>query len=61
MLIGEPLVKPWIEARPLLGWLAYLAIPLLLWIGFVKITAGWRREFARASPNSPLNCLPVQA
>ena len=36
MMIGEPLVKPWIEAQPLLGWLAYLAIPLVLWAGFVK-------------------------
>ena len=36
MMIGEPFVKPWTEARPLLGWLAYLAIPVVLWIGFVK-------------------------
>ena len=36
MMIGEPLVKPWIEAQPLLGWLAYVAIPLVLWAGFVK-------------------------
>ena len=36
MMIGEPLTKPWIEARPLFGWLAYLAIPLVLWAGFVK-------------------------
>ncbi len=36
MMIGEPLVKPWIEAQPLFGWLAYLAIPLVLWLGFVK-------------------------
>jgi YjbE family integral membrane protein len=36
MMVGEPLVKPWIVAQPLLGWLAYLAIPLVLWAGFVK-------------------------
>ena len=36
MVIGEPLIKPWLQATPLLGAAAYLAIPLVLWAGFVK-------------------------
>ena len=36
MISGEPLVKPWLNDAPLLAWLVYLAIPLLLWAGFVK-------------------------
>jgi YjbE family integral membrane protein len=36
MITGEPLLRPWLEQAPLLGALAYLLIPLLLWAGFVK-------------------------
>lgn len=60
MMIGEPLVKPWIDAHPLLGWLAYLAIPLVLWVGFVKNHRKLESrihtrltEFAARRPQSP--------
>ena len=36
MMTSEPLVKPWLQAKPLVAWLSYLAIPLVLWLGFVK-------------------------
>jgi YjbE family integral membrane protein len=36
MVATEPLLEPWIEATPLLGWLPYLAIPAVLWAGFVR-------------------------
>lgn len=36
MIMAEPLVRPWIEPTPPIGWLAYLVIPLVLWAGFVK-------------------------
>ncbi len=36
MMTREPLVKPWLQAKPLAVWLSYLAIPLVLWLGFVK-------------------------
>ncbi len=36
MMVAEPFVKPWLQATPVLGWLLYLAIPLVLWLGFVK-------------------------
>jgi nucleotide-binding universal stress UspA family protein len=36
MISGEPLLKPWLEATPLLGALAYLAIPIVLGLGFVR-------------------------
>ena len=36
MITGEPLLKPWLQATPLLAGLAYLAIPLVLWVAFVK-------------------------
>ena len=36
MMTSEPLVKPWLQAKPLAAWLSYLAIPLVLWLGFVK-------------------------
>ena len=36
MMTGEPLLKPYLKAAPLFGWLSYLAIPLVLWLGFVK-------------------------
>ena len=36
MITGEPLLKPWIKANPLLAALTYLAIPLVLWAGFVR-------------------------
>ena len=36
MMIAEPLLKPYLQSTPLVGWLFYLAIPLVLWLGFVK-------------------------
>jgi YjbE family integral membrane protein len=36
MINGEPLLKPWLEATPPLGLLAYLAIPLVLGAGFLR-------------------------
>jgi YjbE family integral membrane protein len=36
MITDEKLMKPWLEAMPVLAGLAYLAIPLVLWAGFVK-------------------------
>jgi YjbE family integral membrane protein len=36
MVRGEPIVQPWLEANPLLGALAYLAIPLVLGAAFLK-------------------------
>ncbi len=36
MITSEPLLKPWLQATPLLTGLAYLAIPLVLWAAFVK-------------------------
>ncbi len=36
MITGEPLLRPWFTRAPVLGWLMYLLIPLLLWAGFVK-------------------------
>jgi YjbE family integral membrane protein len=36
MMLGEPLVKPWLQAAPWVAPLAYLTIPLVLWAGFVK-------------------------
>ena len=36
MITSEPLLKPWLQATPLLAGLAYLAIPMVLWAAFVK-------------------------
>ena len=36
MITAEPLIKPWLQAEPMLGRLLYLAIPLVLWTGFSK-------------------------
>ena len=36
MMIAEPVVKPYLLQTPVLAWLAYLAIPVVLWLGFVK-------------------------
>ena len=36
MILAEPVVRPWFDAHPAVGWLAYLAVPLVLWAGFVK-------------------------
>jgi nucleotide-binding universal stress UspA family protein len=36
MISAEPLLAPALEAAPALGWLAFVAIPLVLWAGFVK-------------------------
>ena len=36
MVSAEPLVRPWLDAAPIVSGLVYLAIPLVLWAGFVK-------------------------
>ena len=36
MTTAEPLLKDWLETRPALAWAPFLAIPLVLWAGFVK-------------------------
>jgi len=36
MVLGEPLIKPWLVATPNSGLLLYLAIPLILWAGFAR-------------------------
>jgi YjbE family integral membrane protein len=36
MITGEPLLRPVLEAAPAMGWAAYLAIPAVLWLGFVR-------------------------
>ena len=36
MITSEPLITPWLQGTPVLAWLAYLAIPVVLWAGFVK-------------------------
>lgn len=36
MMTTEPFVKTFLTTTPWLGWLAYLAIPTVLWAGFVK-------------------------
>ncbi len=36
MMVHEPLVAQWLQARPVYAGLAYLLIPLVLWLGFAK-------------------------
>jgi YjbE family integral membrane protein len=36
MIGGEPLLKPWMEATPLLGVLLHVAIPLVLGLAFIR-------------------------
>ena len=36
MINGEPLLGPWLEATPQLGWLSDLVIPLVLVAGFFR-------------------------
>jgi YjbE family integral membrane protein len=36
MILGEPLLEPWLVAAPQSGLLLYLVIPILLWAGFVR-------------------------
>jgi YjbE family integral membrane protein len=36
MIVGEPLLRPLLQTTPLLAWLVYLAIPLVLGAGFAK-------------------------
>ena len=36
MISGESLLRPWLEASPALGAALFVAIPLVLWIGFVR-------------------------
>jgi len=36
MITAEPLIRPWLEATPMLAVWAYAAIPAVLWAGFVK-------------------------
>ncbi len=36
MIVGEPLLKPWLEATPVAATMLYLAIPIVLGVAFVK-------------------------
>jgi nucleotide-binding universal stress UspA family protein len=36
MVTHEPLIAPAFEAAPALSWLAFVAVPLVLWAGFVR-------------------------
>ena len=36
MITGEPLIKAWLQTAPGVALLAYLAIPVVLWTGFVR-------------------------
>ena len=36
MVLSEPLLAPWLQATPAAATLAYLAIPVILWLGFVS-------------------------
>ncbi len=36
MVTGEPLLKAWFEAAPIFAGMFYLAVPLVLWAGFVR-------------------------
>lgn len=36
MINAEPLLMPWFETFPMLKGLAFLAVPLVLWVGFVR-------------------------
>ena len=36
MVTAEPLLEPLLRAVPVLGWLVFAAVPLVLWAGFVK-------------------------
>ena len=36
MITSEPLIKPWLQATPAVAVLAYLVVPLVLWIGFAR-------------------------
>ena len=56
MIGGEPLLKPWLDATPLLGALRYLAVPAVLGVAFFR---NHRRLESRihgrlASPARPL-------
>jgi YjbE family integral membrane protein len=60
MIGGEPILKPWLAATPLFGTLLYLAIPLVLGIGFVR---NHRRLESRihARLAAPVHALPIGA
>jgi YjbE family integral membrane protein len=36
MIVAEPLLKPWVQDAPLAAALLFLAVPMVLWAGFVK-------------------------
>jgi YjbE family integral membrane protein len=36
MIRVDPLLKPWLAAAPAWGWIAYGAVPLVLWAGFQR-------------------------
>ena len=59
MVRGEPLVQPWLEANPVLGVLAHLAIPLVLGAGFLKNHRHLEsRIHARLAAQRPLAAAP---
>ncbi|MBI3370054.1 MAG: YjbE family putative metal transport protein [Burkholderiales bacterium] len=58
MIVGEPLIRPVLQAMPSLGALAYGAIPLVLWAGFVmnhrRFESRIHARLAELAPQRPL-------
>jgi YjbE family integral membrane protein len=36
MISADPLLRPWFDAAPALAWLVFVAVPLVLWVGFSR-------------------------
>jgi len=60
MIGAEPLLKPWLDATPLLGALLYLAIPAVLGVAFVKNQRRLQSRI-RARLASPDRMLPLRS
>lgn len=68
MVMAEPLLEPLIESVPALAWLVFMAVPLVLWAGFVKNHRQFESriharlaEFAMQRPNgASSSTVPVQ-
>ena len=58
MMSHEPLLKAWLETRPVVEGLAYLLIPVVLWLGFVKnhryISARIDAKITQLQPRMPM-------
>lgn len=58
MITGEPLVKPWLDDNPAVHAAAWLAIPVVLWAGFVKnhrqLESRIHARLAELAPQLPL-------